>query len=261
LEGGDSLPIVTINDKGEFELIPVDLDSWKGTFRRVLLNGPPLSGKTTSLLTFPKKRHILIAPGELGHSSVREDDDTKVYFWQFDPSSSNIQYMKTWVQVQKLTNEVLGGKFGEVETFAIDGLHKLMFTIMCANGWTPDTEGKVYPKYYRKFNEYLSPILASTIPYVVATCYDGRESIEPGSKITQVFPQLPGALAKDIMGTFPVCFHAERHGEGDKETFVWRLRAQGSMQAAGMHLPVDLKKKFPAELEQDWSKVEAILNA
>jgi hypothetical protein len=261
LEGGDSLPIVTIDDTGNFQLQPVDLDSWKGTFRRVLLNGPPLSGKTTSLLTFPAKRHILIAPGELGHSSIREDENTKVYFWQFDPSSSNIQYMKTWVQVQKLTNEILGGKFGEVETFAIDGLHKLMFTIMCANGWTPDTEGKVYPKYYRKFNEYLSPILASPIPYVVVTCYDGREALEPGSKLTQVFPQLPGALAKDIMGTFPCVFHSSRQGDGTNEKFVWELRASGSMQAAGLHLPIDLKTKFPATLPQNWGEVEKIINA
>lgn len=254
------MPIVTLDDQGNFQLQPVDLDAWKNTFRRVLLNGPPLSGKTTSLLTFPPKRHIIVAPGELGHSSIREDDNTKVYFWQVDPVASNVQYLKVWVQVQKLTNEILSGKYGEVTTFAIDGIHKLIFTIMCANGWTPDTEGKVYPKYYRKFNEYLGPIMASTIPYVVVTCYDGREAIEPGSKLTQVFPQLPGALAKDIMGTFPFVLHAERRGEGDKETFVWRLRAQGSMQAAGMHLPMDLKAKFPAELPQNWQLIEELVN-
>jgi len=254
------LPIVTLDDKGEFQLQPVDLDSWKSTFRRVLLNGPPLSGKTTSLLTFPPKRHILVAPGELGHSSIREDDNTKVYFWQVDPVASNVQYLKIWVQVQKLTNEILAGKYGEVETFAIDGIHKLMFTIMCANGWTPDTEGKAYPKYYRKFNEFLGPIMASTVPYVVVTCYDGREALEPGSKLTQVFPQLPGALAKDIMGTFPVVFHSSRRGDGVNEKFAWELRATGSMQAAGMHLPMDLKVQFPAELPQDWKLVEEILS-
>jgi hypothetical protein len=55
-------------------------------------------------------------------------------------------------------------------------------------------------------------------------------------------------------------FHAERSGEGDKEKFIWRLRATGKVQAVGMHLPAELKAIFPAEIEQDWKKVEELLS-
>jgi hypothetical protein len=249
-----------VTEKGEFELTEIDLDSWKSTFRRVLVNGPPLSGKTTSFLTFPTKQHILVAPGELGHSSVRENDDTKLYYWTFDSGASNMQYLKTWINVQKMTNDILSGKFGEVTTFGLDGLHKLYSLIMRAKGWTPNSDAKEYVKYHDEFGTYVNSILNSKVPYVVASCYDGNEAVEPGSKITQVFPDLPGKQAKLIMGMFPVCFHAERRGEGDKETFVWRLRATGKIQAAGMHLPTDIKAKFPAELPQDWKLVEEILS-
>ena|SRR3990167_839180 len=254
------MPIIRTNEKGEFELVEVDLDSWKTTFRRLLINGPPLSGKTTSLKTFPAIQRIIAAPGELGHSSIREDEYTKLYYWEVDPAASNVQYARVWAQVQRLTNEILAGKHGELTTFAIDGLHKLIFVIMCANGWTPDTEGKVYPKYYKLFNEYLGPILASTIPYVVCTTYDGREALEPGSKISQVFPELPGKLAKDVMGTFPVAFHSVRQGDGENQKFLWELRARGNMQAAGMHLPPELTKLFPATMPQDWNEIEKILS-
>jgi hypothetical protein len=202
----------------------------------------------------------LVAPGELGHSSVREDDNTKLYYWTFDAGASNMQYLKTWINVQKITNDILGGKFGEVTTFGLDGLHKLYSLIMRAKGWTPDSDAKEYVKYHDEFGKYVNLILNSKVPYVVASCYDGNEAIEPGSKIMQIYPDLPGKQAKLIMGMFPCCFHSERRGEGDKETFVWRLRATGKVQAAGMHLPGDIKVQFPAELQQDWKLVEEILN-
>jgi hypothetical protein len=253
------MPIVQMNDKGEFELVETDLDSWKSTFRRLLINGPPISGKSTSLLTFPPKRHILVAPGELGHSSLREDDDTKVYYWRFDPSATTIQYMKLWISVQKLTNDILSGACGEVNTFAWDGLHKLYYLIMKAFGWTSSTDPRQYVKYHEAFENYIRPVLGSNVPYVVATTYDGQEAVEAGSNITKVYPDLPGKMAKQVMGMFPVVFHSERRGEGDKETFIWQLRTTGKVQGCGLHLPVELSKQFPAEVEQDWNRIEAIV--
>lgn len=226
----------------------------------MLVNGPPLSGKTTSFLTFPPKRHILVAPGELGHSSVREDDDTKLYYWEFDPGSTNIQYKRIWLYVQKLTSEILSGKQGEVTTFGVDGLHKLYYVIMKANGFSPASDPKDYVKYHEEFSNYMHAILGSSTPYVVASAYDGNEALEAGSKITQVFPDLPGKMAKQIMGMFPCVLHSERQGDGDKEKFVWRLRSTGKVQAAGVHLPADIRNRFPAEVEQDWRKIEEIIN-
>jgi len=243
------MPIVRLNDKGEFELLETDLDSWKTTFRRVLLNGPPLSGKTSGLLTFPALRHILVAPGEIGHSSIKEDDNTKLYYWEFDPGASGVQYARLWANLQKLTMQILGGQFGPVTTFGVDGLHKIYYTIMKALGYTSGTDPKEYVKYHEAFEGYLNPILSSKIPYVAMTVYDGQEAIEVGSKVTAVFPDLPGKQAKAIMGKFPVVFHTERRGDGGKERFVWQLRASGKIQGCGVHVPPDVGKLFPAELE------------
>lgn len=248
-----------MNDKGEMELEEIDLDAWKSTFRRVLVNGPPLSGKTTSFLTFPPKRHILVAPGELGHSSVQENDDTKLYYWEFDPNATNVQYARTWAHLQKLTVEILSGKHGPITTFAVDGLHKLYYLIMKAGGFTADVDPKAYVKYHETFSNYMNLVLSSPVDYVVASSYDGNEAVEAGSKVMQIFPDLPGKMAKQVMGMFPVVLHAERSNVGDNEKFMWRLRSTGKVQGAGMHLPTPIKACFPAEIAQDWRQIEAII--
>lgn len=249
-----------MNERGEMELTEIDLDAWKATFRRVLVNGPPLSGKTTSFLTFPPKRHIIVAPGELGHSSVREDDDTKLYYWEFDPNATNVQYARTWVQLQKLTIDILSGKHGAITTFAVDGLHKLYKVIMMAKGWTPDSDPKEYIKYHAEFERYINMILSSPVDYIIASCYDGNEAMEAGSKVMQTFPDLPGKQAKLIMGSFPVVFHSERSGDGANEKFTWRVRTTGKVQGCGLHVPEDIKRKFPSELPQNWQEVEKLIN-
>lgn len=253
------MPIVSMTDKGELQLIEVDLDGWKSTFRRLLINGPPLSGKTSSLATFPAPRHIIIAPGELGHSSIRDGDGQRVYYWQFDVEQPIVKYMLMWQHVKRLTQEIITGKHGPCETLAIDGLHKLYYVIMKAYGYTSDTDPRAYTKFHEEFTNYVAPLLASKIPYVVATCYDGNEASEAGSKVTQVFPDLPGKMAKQVMGMFPVVFHSERQGDGTHEKFVWRLRASGKVQGCGVHLPKEVTKIFPAEADQDWAKIESIV--
>lgn len=249
-----------VNDKGQFELHEADLDSWRSTFRRVLLNGPPLSGKTTSMKTFPAPRHILVAPGELGHSSLQEDADTKLYYWECDPNGTNVQYLRMWTYLQQLTMDIINGKHGEITTLGIDGLHKLYNVVMMAKGWTPDSDPKEYVKYHAEFEKFVNMTLTSPVSFVVATCYDGNEALEAGSKVTQIFPALPGKQAKQIMGSFPVVFHAERVGDGEKEKFIWRVRSTGKIQGAGLHVPESIRNRFPDELPQDWSKVEAIVN-
>lgn len=239
----------------------VSKDAWKRIFRRTLENGPPLSGKTTAMKTWPPKRHLIIAPGELGHSSILPDDDTRMYFWEFDPTASRTDYKKVLVELEIVVREILCGKYGEVVTFGLDGLHKLYYVIMKANGFTIDTDTREYARYHEAFTQLIGPILGSNVPYIVMTCYDGQEAIEAGSKVTQVFPQLPGRMAKEVMGLFPVVLHTKRVGDGQKQQFLWELKASGKMQGAGMHLPVEIAAKFPAEMDQDWRQVEAIINS
>lgn len=233
---------------------------WLKSYRRVLLNGAPLRGKTTSLKTFPKPIHIIVAPGEMGYSSLFPDPPhLNLYYWEFDTASPIIAWAKVWVEFKILCTDILNGKYGSVETLAIDGLHKLYYVIQKAHGYTQDSEAREYSRYHEVFTNQMSVILGSSIPYVVATVYDGPEATEPGSKVTQVFPQLPGRMAKDIMGLFPCVFHAELRVDEKGSIYSWRLQPSVKMQAAGFHLPKEITSTFPAELPQDWAIVEKLI--
>jgi hypothetical protein len=131
---------------------------------------------------------------------------------------------------------------------------------MKALGFTADVDPKAYVKYHEAFTNYMQMILQSSTPFVVASSYDGNEAVEAGSKVTQIFPDLPGKMAKQVMGMFPVVLHSDRSRVGEVEKFQWQLRATGKVQGVGMHLPADIKAKFPAEIDQDWRKIEAIIN-
>lgn len=258
------MPIVMLNDENEYELFEADFDSWADSCSRILINGPPLSGKTSSLITFPASRHILVAPGELGASSIREDEFTKVYTFRFDPTD-DFKFQPIWKSVQELTKDILRGSFGKVHTFAIDGLHKLYYFIQKALGYTSSTDPREFARYHETFIKFLTPILASNIPIVVATCYDGVETEDikgaDGKSITSIYPALPGRMAKDIMGMFPLVFHSERSGSGKEQEFKWRLRAKDRIQGAGAHFPAEVRDMFPAFTNQNWKEVSKIIEA
>jgi len=254
-------------------LLQLDREAWRRAFSRVLWNGPPLSGKTTGTLTLPRPCHLVVAPGEHGYSSVEPTDDYHIYAWDYDPQDVKSTTPKeVWKELQDTVTEILTGKHGEVRSLVLDGLHKLYDLVMRVEGWNSamvdDKEaGRQYTKYHDKFGTFLSRVLGSAIPLVGATCYDGLEPIEPGSKTMQIFPLLPGRMAKDVMGMFPVVFHTEKL-QGGK--FVWTLKPQGRMQAAGMHIPTRYAAVIPDNIEikvdgktgavsGGWQELEAIL--
>lgn len=223
---------------------------WMKAFSRPLWNGPPLSGKTTGTKTLPRPVHLVVVPGELGHSSVMPEDDYTIHAWEVDHEAPLLKWQELWKELQQRVLEVLTGKHGAVTSLVFDGLHRLYDIIMRVEGWTPalvdDKEGgKQYVKYHALFTNFLSRALASSVPLVGATVYDGLEPIEPGSKITQIFPLLPGRMAKDVMGMFPVVFHTTT----EAGRFYWQLKAVGKLQAAGMHVPVEIARKFPEKIE------------
>jgi hypothetical protein len=253
-------------------LLQLDREAWRRAFSRVLWNGPPLSGKTTGTLTLPRPCHLVVAPGEHGYSSVEPTDDYHIYAWDYDlqdPKSAAPRDMLK--ELRDTVTDVLTGKHGEVRSLVLDGLHKLYDLVMRVEGWTSamvdDKEaGRQYTKYHDTFGTFLSRILGSAVPLVGATCYDGLEPVEPGSKQMQIFPLLPGRMAKDIMGMFPVVFHTERQTGG---RFVWTLKPQGKMQAAGLHIPTRYAAAIPEQIEVrvdgkgvvtgGWQELEKIL--
>lgn len=237
-------------------------DGWKRDFRRVLINGAPLSGKTTSLKTWPAKRHVVIAPGELGHSSLLPDADTEKYFWEFDPAQPKIAWSDIYREFKTLITEIAKGEHGECTTLAVDGLHRLYYTIQMANGYNPDNDAKQFMKFHKEFGDIMALILGSKIPYIVCTVYDGKEPVEGQKGVTQIFPGLPGMMAKDIMGLFPVVMHSVREPDTErkgKTKRYWQLQPSGNMQGAGLHVPIEFAERFPAELPQDWGHMEKLI--
>lgn len=230
----------------------LDKTAWRRAFSRVLWNGPPLSGKTTGTLTLPRPCHLIVAPGEHGYSSVEPEEDYKVYAWDYDPMNpATTSHKEVWKELQDTVTGVLKGEKGKVESLVLDGLHKLYDLVMRVEGWhsgmVDDKEaGRQYTKYHDKFGTFLSRLLGSGVPLVGATCYDGLEPVEPGSKQVQIFPLLPGRMAKDVMGMFPVVFHTEKL---PPNRYVWTLKPSGKMQAAGMHVPAKYLARIPEQLE------------
>lgn len=255
-------------------LLPIDREAWRRAFSRVLWNGAPLTGKTTGTLTLPRPCHLVVAPGELGYSSVEPAEDYKIYAWKYDPTDPTADKPRdVWAAMQQQVTDILAGKEGPVASLVVDGLHKLYDLVMRVEGWTAamvdDKEaGRQYTKYHDKFGTFLARVLGSGVPLVGATCYDGLEPVEPGVKGSpmQIFPLLPGRMAKDIMGMFPVVFHTEKQ---PPNKYLWALKPQGKMQAAGMHIPTRYAATLPNEIEVrvdaagnvsgGWKTLEAML--
>ena len=252
---------------------------WRTTFSKVLLNGPPLSFKTTSLATFPRPLHAIIVPGEQGGSTLRHDPAAGVFVYGWEEEVLPDGTLKVtapatvWAELQTLTREILTGKRGPVATIAVDGLHKLYDLFKGAFAWTPDLEdrGKTSGKMHDTFKNYLSLVLGSGVPQKVCTCFDGVEQ-EEGKGPKYLFPGLYGYMSKDVMGYFPVVIHTEREGVGPQTKGIWRLQAVGNVQGAGMHVPPFLIKRFPAtvdvmldratgEVHGGWQTVEKVLAA
>jgi hypothetical protein len=253
-------------EKGKVvELIPYDNNSWMKTLRRVHFNGEPITGKTTALTTMPAMRHIMIAPGEQGYSSLQENDEQKVYKFVTDPTELT-DYAGVWKVFQEMAKRILSNEFGQVTVFAIDGLHKLYYMLMKNRGFPTNTDmwgdkayGKGYDYTRMDFENFMNPILASNIPYVAATSYDRSAAIEKGSKDLGMFPDFPGQMARNIMGMFPVTIHTKRVPSAGVEKFFWELKATPTLRGVGVHVPLALKKQLPPFCEPNWAAFEKLL--
>lgn len=214
----------------------------------VLLTGPPNSGKTTSLISFvdahPKYRMAYIAyPGEQGASSLPQHERITQWAWTMESGGGPGVWGKVKTEVFTLTNEIIAGKHGEFQLFAGDGIHKLYATMLAAetNGASMG-DGEFDPRVYglvsRKFLNYLHAIQdAKSVVLPVFTVWDGREKDDPDAKDKEtqkhIFPDLPGMMAKAIMGEFGVVLYATRMGE----KYMWQTRPSGKVWGCGVKLP------------------------
>jgi len=244
-------------------------EEWSRRASRVLLSGPPNSGKTTSLLTFPRPMAYVAFPGEDGASSVPTNlPDVSAYVFEKKDFSKD-DYTGTLAEVKTFCLDLLAGKFGQYKTFAFDGLHKLygLFLAAQTSGDSErgeDFDAKEYGKTHKAFFRFLAQIKASPAEVIAFTVWDGREKDDPEAKgrdaVTHIFPELPGAAAKLIMGEFSVVLYATKTGVGEGTEYQWLTRPLGKVWGCGIKAPVELTKNIPTRLDkQDWRLLEPLL--
>lgn len=242
-------------------------DSWQQGLGRVLIVGPPNSRKTTSLFTWPGPWGLVSYPGEKGYASIPVGlEGLTAYVWEDDIASKT--------SPSALVNEIEKCSFdliakGGITTFAGDGIHKLYAAYIndASNGAYSagdEFDAKCYGRAHEMFAHYLQRVMQSKVKYVVFTCWDGKEADNPdaGSKGTShIYPDLPGKLAKRIMGEFSVVLHASVPPPvpGQPQKATWQLQPGGQVWGAGVKVPIAIAQKLPQKVEQDWGKLEPLL--
>jgi hypothetical protein len=241
-------------------------DSWQQALRRTLIVGPPNSRKTTSVFTWPGPWGLVSFPGEKGHASIPVGrEGLTAYVWEDDVASKTSPAVLV-KEIEKVSFELLAS--GGIRTFVGDGVHKLYGAYLneATNGAYvngDEFDAKCYGRAHEMFLHFLNRVMVSKVEYVVFTCWDGREADNPEVKggTSHVYPDLPGKLAKRIMGEFSVVLHAEVPPPvpGQPQRATWQLQPGGKVWGAGVKVPVEIASKLPQKVEQDWGKLEPLL--
>ena len=259
----------------------IDTPSENNVAKRVLISGPPNTLKTTSLLTWPRPLHIIFYPGEKGHETVTDGmEGVKKYVWEFeDPSKTSPASVVR--EIERLTSDIVIGKHGEVATLAGDGLHKLYgwyyakcFADLLASaetrkGWDGDDDklrGRAYGQAHDEFSLYLTKTLATKVPYMAMTVWEGRQKDNPEDLAknapTHIFPDLPGQMANRIVGEFSVVLYSEVSPIADLKGQLkgqWQIRPGGKVWGVGVKVSPEIAQSLPAKLPQDFPTLERLL--
>lgn len=260
--------------------------------RRVLLIGGPNTRKTTSVIrTFPRPLHIMSYPGEKGSGVIPTNDpEVKGYIWEEEDDPSKTSYTQMINEVEKSTWDILAGNRGPIKTFAGDGLHKLaslywnreyarlksVYADQIAAGKT-DRDGQPLEEALKiraygnenfgatkEIMQYVSRVIQSNVDTVVFTCWEGVEAEDKelaGNNQRHIFADLPGRLARRVVGEFGVVLFAEV-GLPDptgKSRATWQTRKQGKVWGVGVKVMPEIADKLPPIVEQDWNKLYELL--
>jgi hypothetical protein len=256
---------------------------WLRTMSRFLILGEPNSRKTSSLVTFPHDAEgdgkdgylmILSYPGEMGANSLPRGPGIKTFVWQASPEEK-LSSSTVVAQVRQLTVDILSGKHGRCKTFVGDGLHKLAeYHLDAASSGEYFTSqdftvgekyGKRGPheKAYAEFMQYLQLVYDSPVPFAGFTCWErSRPDTYAGAKVTRTYPGLIGQLSEKALGMFSLVLYAyvkqsvipTRPSVG-----MWQLKENKEIAGAGLKVPLEILKRLPNEIEQDWGKLYALL--
>lgn len=251
----------------------MDPEQWRRTFSRAALIGPPNSWKTTALQTWPRPIHIVAFPGEHGVSSIPQQDGINAYVWEDDPNQKQ-SAVAVANEVERYTTEILAGKHGEIRTFAGDGFHKFYDVIyeaelMELKDAFPQMDedklgGRAFGEAHKRAYRYFRKVMSSSVPYAVLTMWSEREKDDPENQRsnTHIMPDLPGRMAQKVMGEFGVVLYSEPGTEMAPGKFTkgqWLTRRQGKVWGAGLKLPVEIAKRIPTRVDQDWQALERMV--
>ena len=257
-------------------LVSDNLDATLRAGRRILLNGPPNSGKTGSIYTAKGPVVAVTLPQEKGDASMplktRDGLPIKHFRFDIDPTKDAVSWANEVEAVRRLVKEIAAGKHGPCTTLVMDGGHKLYDTIFKAacNGSVKNIDeklvGRKYGESHEEFQGFLDLTNRSTIPYVIWTCWDGVKVDSEVDKVTKDSPRsvyvgLPGAMGRKVMGEFSFVLHAFTQGAGEGKLFKWRMQPQGDIESAGAKIRRDLLEriKLPSTMPQDIEAFDKLL--
>jgi hypothetical protein len=217
-------------------------------------------------MTWPKPIAIQSYPGEKGTTSIPHGDGIQAFVWDMEDITKDQDWSRIILETKQLTVELLAGKHGPIQTFAGDGLHKLYacYLHQATNGASArgeEFDPRCYGSASTKFFQYLDLVMRSSVANVVFTVWDGPEKDDPDDKKSDrhIFPELPGQAAKRVMGEFSVVLYANREGAGDAAKYTWQTKPGGKIWGSGVKAPLELAKKIPMKVEQNWSVLEKYL--
>lgn len=237
--------------------------------RRILLMGPPNSGKTTSLGTFHGPLTAMSILGEKGFDSMplKTFDGQPVKSLLYSPPEGEIT---NWAPVlnESLTmclDEVYGKNGPLPKTFSLEGLHKLH--ALCLNVATFGASGRgdefkalLYAQAHTKFFNFLDRISRSEVETIVYTVWVAPEKDDPDDRSAapsrHIYPNLPGQAALNITGEVQICLSAARDITGQ---YMWQTQPADKVWGAGIKGNASLIKKLPLKVPQDWAKFEKLL--
>jgi hypothetical protein len=195
-------------------------------------------------------------------------DGLKAYVWEesvLDRQSPAV----VLDEVEQTTLDILSGKNGSVTTAAFDGFHKYYAALLNdvtggAYGEGEDFEPKLYAKAHRRAQRFLHRALQSPVPYIVFTAWDAKEADKPGVKGSDmhVWPDLPGQMAKLILGEFSVVAFSKvtyPRTPTEKMKGEWLLRPDNEVWGAMVKIDPRVASQLPVRVPQSWQVLKPLL--
>lgn len=256
-------------------------------YRCIWVEGPPNSGKTTSLRTIPGRVGVLSLPGEKGGASIPYGPNVIAFVWEDDGTPTKdrntVYYQRIWREVEQKTIELITGKYEPIDAIVADGMHKLyqLGLAIATDGESEklqsafkevqtergvrlegDFDPRCYVKSHRLIWEYVNMVAAARVPWRIFTSWAEQEKDDPDdtsrNASKHLMPDLPGKAARRVLGEVGIVLHACLSA---KNEYVWQTKPGGKVYGAGIKGNTEVVAKVPTFVPQDFAALEKLLCA